>query len=554
MLPQLSNRSADRDRRADPPAATTLWQRLTLFLNPIDARFEDLKTDRWYLIVLRDFSAGLIVAMMAIPLAMGFAMASGLKPEQGIVGGAIAGLVGALFGGSKYQVYGPTAAFIPVIAGLMIAYTPQFGFELTHGTLVLAAMIAGVVLMVMGLSGLGKLARLVPHSIVVGFTIGIAVTIGLSQVGEVFGLHAGFKLTEHDLVELAEKGVPQPVIAKLGAVEEQEFATRTQFLAALETELTAGELEAHRGSILKLAELRMPPHFFEKLRVIWAHIGEFKGDALLLALMTFLITNYLLKVSIYVPAPLIAIGAGILTSFALHDPELTTIGEKYGSIPTDFFVFTLPTLPSFDLNFLRDVGYLVVAIVFVSGIESLLCSRMADRLADNRGTPFNPDKEFWGQGLVQIIVPLLNGFPHTGALARTATNIKLGAVTPLAGIFKCILKLGLAYYLANYLALVPMACIGGILMWVAMNMVKPAEVKQVFAHNWFHVFLMLTTAAMVIVTDFLTGVLTGMVLYGVLFKFLDKPAPAAPASGIEPGEPREAPAAAEHELAVGAGS
>jgi len=149
-------------------------------------------------------------------------------------------------------------------------------------------------------------------------------------------------------------------------------------------------------------------------------------------------------------------------------------------------------------------------------------------------------------------VPMLNGFPHTGALARTATNIKLGAVTPLAGIFKCVLKLGLAYYLANYLVLVPMACIGGILMWVAMNMVKPAEVKQVFAHNWFHVCLMLVTAVMVIVADFLTGVLTGMVLYGVLFKFLDKPVPPRQTAEIEPGAPHEEPAA---ELqAAGAGS
>jgi Sulfate permease and related transporters (MFS superfamily) len=231
----------------------------------------------------------------------------------------------------------------------------------------------------------------------------------------------------------------------------------------------------------------------------------------------------LLKISIYIPAPLIAMGAAILLSYALHDPELTTIGEKYGAIPTNFFVLTPPVLPSWDWDVLRDVGYLVVAIVFVSGVESLLCSRMADRLADNRGTPFDPSKEFWGQGLVQIIVPLLNGFPHTGALARTATNIKLGAVTPLAGIFKAVLKLGLAYFLARYLQLVPMACIGGILMWVACNMVKPAEVKQVVTHGWFHVLLMVVTAVMVIITDFLTGVLTGMVLYGALFKFLDTP-------------------------------
>jgi sulfate permease, SulP family len=389
----------------------------------------------------------------------------------------------------------------------------------------------------MGVAELGKLARLVPHSVVVGFTIGIAVTIALSQVGEVLGLHAGFKLTEHELVELQQKSVPKPVIDKLAQVDEREFATRTQFLTALSQVLTPEELAASQGPVLKLAELRMPPHFFDKLRVIRAHMGEFKGDALLLALVTFLVTNYLLKVSIYIPAPLIAMGAAIGLSYALHDPELTTIGEKYGAIPTSFFVLTPPVLPSWNWDVLRDVGYLVMAIVFVSGVESLLCSRMADRLADNRGTPFDPSKEFWGQGLVQIIVPLLNGFPHTGALARTATNIKLGAVTPLSGIFKAILKLALAYFLARYLQLVPMACIGGILMWVACNMVKTTEVKQVVAHGWFHLLLMVVTAVMVIVTDFLTGVLTGMALYGALFKFFDPPRdPGSDLAAQEPGD------------------
>ena len=518
----MSDHSEKRSAAAET-APMSLGARLKFFVTPIDARYEDMRAGNWYLVVLRDFSAGLIVAMMAIPLAMGFAMASGLKPEQGIVGGAIAGLVGALFGGSKYQVYGPTAAFIPVIAGLMMVYTPLYGFEAAHGTLVLGAIIAGLVLIGMGLSGLGKLANLVPHSIVVGFTIGIAVTIATSQVGEVFGLHAGFKLTEHELVELEHKGVSPAVIGKLRSLTDREFATRTKFLNHLSGLLTESELAPSEKHILKEAELRMPPHFFEKVRIIGEHLGEFKGDALLLAIVTFLITNYLLKISIYIPAPLIAIGCGVALSYALHDRELTTIGAKYGAIPTDFFVFTPPTLPSWEWTVLRDVSYLVLAIVFVSGVESLLCSRMADRLADNRGTPFNPNKEFWGQGLVQVLVPLLNGFPHTGALARTATNIKLGAVTPLAGIFKCFLKLLIAYFLASSLALVPMACIGGILMWVAFNMVKPAEVKQVFAHNWFHVMLMIVTAVMVIITDFVTGVLSGMILYGVLFKFLDKP-------------------------------
>jgi MFS superfamily sulfate permease-like transporter len=454
----------------------TMWERLKYFLTPFDARYEEMQNGKWPLMVLRDFSAGLIVAMMAIPLAMGFAMASGLRPEQGIVGGAVAGLVGALFGGSKYQVYGPTAAFIPVIAGLIAAYVPVYGFEQAHGMLVLASICAGVVLMAMGLTGLGKIANLVPHSVVVGFTIGIAVTIALSQIGEVFGISKGL-----------EEGIKEAA---------------------------------------KAESVNIPGYdFFVKIRIIADHLGEYSGEALLLALVTFLITKYLLKISIYIPAPLIAIGVGILLSRALSGGhELTLIRTKFGEIPTDFLVLTPPVLPEWNLSLLRDIAYFVAAIVFVSGVESLLCSRMADRLADNQGTPFNPNKEFWGQGLVQVVVPVLNGFPHTGALARTATNIKVGAVTPLAGIFKCFLKLGLAFFLASYLEMVPMACIGGILMWVALNMVKPAEIKQVLAHNWFHVGLMIYTAAAVIVTDFLTGVLTAMILYGVLFKFLDKPA------------------------------
>src|SRR5262249_10415797 len=140
--------------------AQPFFARLKYFLNPFDGRFEDLHKGNRTANIIRDFTAGLIVAMVAIPLAMGFAMASGLRPEQGIVGGAIAGAIGALWGGSKYQVYGPTAAFIPVIAGLMAKYN--------HSVLVLAALISGVILMVLGLTRMGKIVAKVPHSIVVG--------------------------------------------------------------------------------------------------------------------------------------------------------------------------------------------------------------------------------------------------------------------------------------------------------------------------------------------------------------------------------------------------
>jgi MFS superfamily sulfate permease-like transporter len=431
---------------------TSLWTRLKYYCTPIDGRFQDLAKGKWYLNVLRDFTAGLIVAMVAIPLAMGFAMASGLAPEQGIVGGAVAGLVGALFGGSKYQVYGPTAAFIPIIAAIMATGNG-------HGFLVLCSIVAGVILIIMGMARLGRIVALVPHSIVVGFTIGIACVIALSQAGEVLGLKEalGYK-------------------------------------------------------------------FLEKVQGIWAQAGSISVYAIAIAGLTFVITKGLLKVSIYLPAPLIALGVSTaLASTVWADKGLTLVRDKYGEIPSNLLVFTPPTSMQWDATFLFNLAYFVVAIVFVSGVESLLCSRMADRLADNRGTPFDPNKELWGQGWVQVIVPLLNGFPHTGALARTATSIKVGAISPLAGIFKFGTKLLMAAYLASFLELVPMACIGGILLFVATGMVKPAEVKQVLAHNRLHVGMMCYTAVMVVVTDFLVGVLSALILYGLLKRFVDEP-------------------------------
>lgn len=430
-----------------------MWPRLKSFLHFWDERFEDLHAKTWKGVVYRDFSAGLITAMTAIPMAMGFAMAMGLRPEQGIIAGAVACLVGRTWGGSKYQVYGPTAAFIPIIASLMATYD--------HGFLVLVSIIAGVVLMILGLAGMGRVAQRVPASIVVGFTIGIAVTIGLTNIGEVFGYVS-------------------PVSGGL----------------------------------------------FKKLGAIWEHRGEFNAWALVLALTTFGLTRFLLRQSIYIPAPLIAIGLCTLAAATvLSSAGLVLIRTRYGEVPSNFFAFTPPTLPELTPQVMLDIVYFVVAIAFVSGIESLLCSSMADRLAGNKGSLFNPDKEFWGQGLVQIITPLLNGFPCTGALARTATSIKAGAVTPLAGYFKGVLKLLMAYYMAAYLDLIPMACIGGILLWVAFNMVKPAEIRVVWSQNWFHVGLMVFTAVMVPVTDFLTGVLSALVIYAVLARFFDRPTP-----------------------------
>jgi len=253
--------------------------------------------------------------------------------------------------------------------------------------------------------------------------------------------------------------------------------------------------------------------------------------------LTFFVTKYLLKLSKFIPAPLIALGlATLIASTVWSGAGLSLVRDKYGAIPDNLLRFTLPGAIELTPTVIWDLIYFVTAIVFVSGVESLLCSRMADRLAGNKGIPFNPNKELWGQGWVQVLVPLFNGFPHTGALARTATNIKVGAVSPLAGVFKFALKLLLAVYLARWLEIVPMACIGGILMFVAFNMVKPAEVREVWNHNRFHALLMVYTAVMVPLTDFLIGVLSALALYGVLHRFFDTPAVATPHLADVPDE------------------
>jgi MFS superfamily sulfate permease-like transporter len=445
---------------------TTTIERLKLFFTFFDSRFEDLHHSNWRSTVYRDFSAGLIVALTAIPMAMGFAMAMGLRPEQGIIAGALACIIGRTFGGSKYQVYGPTAAFIPVIAALIFKYGEQNGGSAAeaHGFLVLVSIIAGVVLMILGLAGLGKYAKLVPNSIVVGFTVGIAIAIALTNVEDILGIES---LTD-----------------------------------------TLGQDENIKGGLL------------HNIQIAFGNLSKVNGWSILIGLGTFFVTKRLLKVSIFIPAPLIAIGtATAATAILLPGKGIILVRDIYGSIPNNFFVFTPPSMPAFSTAVLIDIIYFVSAIVFVSGVESLLCSSMADRLANNKRTPFNPDKEFWGQGLVQIITPLVNGFPCTGALARTATSIKAGAVTPLAGYFKGGLKLLMAYYVAPFLELVPMACIGGILLWVASNMIKRSEIREVSNTGKFEMAMLVYTAVMVPLTDFLTGVLSALILYYVAKRF-----------------------------------
>jgi SulP family sulfate permease len=440
--------------------------RIKLFFTFFDSRWEDLTKENWLNVAYKDLSAGLIVAMTAIPMAMGFAMAMGMRPEHGIIAGALACVIGRTFGGSKYQVYGPTAAFIPVIAALIAKYSdPANGgtFEQAHGFLVLVSIISGIILIIMGIFGVGKYAKLVPNSIIVGFTVGIALAIAATNFKDILGLDS-FKTLLGD----SSKSL------------------------------------------------------IERIKFMSEHLHLINVWSILLGIITFILAKYLLKISIYIPGPVIAMGtATLLASTLLADKNIILVRDLYGSIPNNFFKLQLPFLPTMNGSVMLDIVYFVVGIVFVSGVESVLCSSMADRLAKNDRTPFNPDKEFFGQGLVQIITPLVQGFPCTGALARTATSIKAGATTPMAGYFKAILKLTMAFYLAQYLELIPMACIGGILVWVASNMIKPSEIKEIKHAGKFEFWMMIYTAVMVPMTDFLTGVLSALVIYFVL-KFVFK--------------------------------
>lgn len=261
----------------DTNFSTTISKRLKLFFTFNDSRYEDINKKNWLKTTYKDLSAGLVVAMTAIPMAMGFAIAMGMRPEHGIIAGAIACLVGRTFGGSKYQVYGPTAAFIPIIASLIAKYSDASiggSFEQAHGFLVLVSIIAGIILMILGIFGIGKFAKIIPNSIIVGFTVGIAVTIALTNFEDILGIES-FR----DLINL-DDGIENGLIANLKYV-----FTNINF----------------------------------ELINFWA---------VFLGLLTFFLTKILLRISIFIPGPIIAIAtATILSSTLLSDKNIILVRD-----------------------------------------------------------------------------------------------------------------------------------------------------------------------------------------------------------------------------------
>ncbi|HYF44142.1 MAG TPA: SulP family inorganic anion transporter [Ramlibacter sp.] len=410
---------------------------------------------------LRDLGAGLTVGIVALPLAMAFAIASGLKPEAGLWTAIIAGLLISLLGGSNVQIGGPAGAFIVIVYGIV----ERYGLA----NLLIATASAGVLLFALGLLKLGRLVRYVPVSIVVGFTNGIAVLIAASQLKDWLGLQVA----------------------------------------------------------------RMPADFFTQMKVIGQHLGTFNpfafglGTACVLGLFLWPrlwgerspIQHALelpgmrraARVTSRMPGPIVALVTLTGFAYALALP-VETIGSRFGSIPQG--------LPGFELpHFSWETAKLLVTptltIALLGAIESLLCARVADQLTSL--PRHDPNQELMAQGVANFVAPFFGGMPATGTIARTVTNVRSGATTPVAGMVHAV-TLAVIVLAAAPLALhVPLAVLAGILLFVAWNMGEWREFARLRHYSAHYRLLMLGTFFLTVVFDLTVAVQAGLVLACALF-------------------------------------
>ena len=390
---------------------------------------------------LPNLVAGLIVGIVALPLAMAFAIASGAKPEQGLYTAIVAGVVVSVFGGSRVQIAGPTGAFIVILASI----TAKYGIE----GLQTATLMAGVILLLMGWARLGSVIRYIPDPVIIGFTTGIATLIWVTQWRDFFGLPA------------------------------------------------VGGEHFHQ----KLMNLL---HAFPQLHLATALLAAF---ALMLLIVTPRIP-YLRRI----PAPLIAMVSATLI-VAIWRPEgVATIGSAFGGIPQ-----TLPTLGLPDLSLPRMLELIGPAftIAMLGAIESLLSAVVADGMA---GTRHDSNQELVGQGLANMLTPLFGGFAATGAIARTATNIRNGGNSPLAGIVHSVVLLAVIVALAPLAVHIPLCALAAILFVVAWNMSElPHFVRMLRRAPRYDVGILLVTYVLTVFVDLVVAVNIGVILASLVF-------------------------------------
>ena len=354
-----------------------------------------------------DIAAGITVGVVALPLAMAFAIASGLKPEAGLFTAIIAGFIISALGGSKVQIGGPAGAFIVIVYGIL----ERYGLP----NLILATAASGVLLFIMGLLKLGSLIRFIPVAVVIGFTNGIAVLIMLSQAKDFLGLKVN--------------NMPADFLGILRTLNE-----------ALPT-FQAPAFALACGSLALIVGWQ---------RVFAAKAGQAPTKGL----------QRMLQV---VPGSIVALIAATLFALAMHLP-VETIGSKFGGIPSELPSFVWP---EFSLANLQHLSMPIITLTLLGAIESLLCARIADGLIGDR---HNPNQELMAQGVANFVTPFFGGMPATGTIARTVTNVKSGGRSPVAGIVHALTLLVVVWVAAPLANHIPLAALAAILMFVAWNM------------------------------------------------------------------------------------
>ncbi|MCY8222145.1 SulP family inorganic anion transporter [Bacillus haynesii] len=398
-------------------------------------RFEGYSFKRFQ----KDIVAGMVVGVVAIPLGMAFAIASGVKPEHGLYTVIVAGILISLLGGSKYQIGGPTGAFVPILFAIVL----QYGFE----NLLIAGFMAGVILVILGLLKLGKIIKFIPRPVIIGFTAGIAVIIFTGEIAKFLGLR---------------------------------------------------NVEKHES-------------FYMNMREVVINLNTLSFYSILTAVVSLFFMLFTPKILPKVPGALAGLLISTVMATMLFPEQVVTIGSAYGEIPRSLPSFQFPELS------LEKIIYLLppaLAIAMLGGIESLLSAMVADNM---KGTRHDSNKELVGQGVANIAAPLFGGIPATGAIARTATNIKTGAASPISGIVHGVFVLLVLLLFAPYASLIPLASMSPILMVVAWNMSERKEFVNILKIKNSDSAVLVVTFLLTVWQDLVFGVAAGILLAIITF-------------------------------------
>ncbi|MDX9967132.1 MAG: sulfate permease [Sulfuricurvum sp.] len=385
-----------------------------------------------------DAIAGLAVAIVALPLAMAIAIASNLPPERGLFTAIVAGFLISAHGGSRYQIGGPTAAFIVTVATVAMKH----GYE----GLVLATIMAGGILALMAFLRAGELIKFIPYPVIVGFTSGIALLIAFSQIRDFFGLHVD----------------------------------------------------------------TVPPDFIDKLTLYLAHLHETNLAAVLLATASIGVIFLAKRYTPRIPGPILVVILSALAVWALNIP-VETIESRFGSIPS---MLPSPVWPDITFEKLRLLLPDAITIATLAAIESLLSAVVADGMT---GTRHKPNAELLGQGVANVASGIFGGLPATGAIARTATNIKAGAKSPVAGMMHAVWLFAFMLLLAPLIVKVPLAALAAILMVVAWNMSEIKHVREIMKAPKADRIVLITTFALTVLVDLNFAIQAGIALASILF-------------------------------------